>query len=61
MVSLIIDIGENIPPSWYHSDIDLFIAPTEEVKRELQKYGASNHKIKVLGMPISKRLLELSK
>jgi processive 1,2-diacylglycerol beta-glucosyltransferase len=60
MVSLIIDIGENIPPSWYHSDIDLFIAPTEEVKRELQRYGASNHKIKVLGMPISKRLLELS-
>jgi len=60
MVSVIIDIGENIPPSWYHSDIDLFIAPTEEVKRELQRYGASDHKIKVLGMPISKKLLELS-
>jgi processive 1,2-diacylglycerol beta-glucosyltransferase len=60
MVSVVIDIGENIPPSWYHTDIDLFIAPTEEVKRDLQSYGASNHKIKVLGMPVSKRILELS-
>jgi processive 1,2-diacylglycerol beta-glucosyltransferase len=60
MVAVVIDIGENIPPSWYHNDIDLFIAPTEEVKRDLQRYGASNHKIKVLGMPVSKRLFELS-
>jgi UDP-N-acetylglucosamine:LPS N-acetylglucosamine transferase len=60
MISLVIDLGEYAPPSWYHSDVDLFIVPTEEAKSELVKYGALDYRIKVLGMPLNYNLLTLS-
>ena len=57
LISVVIDIGTNLPPSWFHQEIDLFIVATEEAKRELVKFGALSNKIRVLGIPIDKKFL----
>lgn len=51
-VSVVIDIGKELPPGWYNPNIDLFIVATEEAKNEMKKLGAADGKIKVLGMPV---------
>lgn len=57
-VSLVIDIGyELLPPSWYHPDIDSYIVPTLEAKRQLIQFGAFADDIKVIGMPVHPSIL----
>jgi processive 1,2-diacylglycerol beta-glucosyltransferase len=58
IISLVVDLGQPLPPSWFQRDIDLFIAPTEEAKKELCKFGALEQNVKVLGMPILTGLSE---
>jgi UDP-N-acetylglucosamine:LPS N-acetylglucosamine transferase len=58
IISVVIDLGQPLPPSWFHRDIDLFITPTEEAKKELSKFGALDQNVKVLGMPILPKFLK---
>lgn len=56
VISVVVDLGKPLPPSWFHKDIDLFITPTWEAKQELLNFGASDRNVKVCGMPIIAKL-----
>jgi processive 1,2-diacylglycerol beta-glucosyltransferase len=58
LISMVIDIGTYLPPSWFHKEIDLFIVATEEAKKDLIKFGALSTNIKELGIPIDKKFLD---
>jgi UDP-N-acetylglucosamine:LPS N-acetylglucosamine transferase len=58
LVSVVIDIGTNLPPSWYHEKVDLYVVATEEAKGDLIKFGALADKIRVLGIPISRKFVD---
>jgi processive 1,2-diacylglycerol beta-glucosyltransferase len=57
IISMVIDIGPNLPPGWFMKDIDLYIVPTDEARRELIEFGAYEENVKALGMPVYSKFL----
>ena len=58
LISVVVDIGDDLPPGWLHQEIDLFVVASDEARADLARLGADPSKVKVLGMPIRTAFLD---
>jgi len=56
LIAVITDFA--IHSYWIYPEVDLYCAPSEEVRRTLIKQGIPHHKIVVTGIPISPRYMQ---
>lgn len=56
--TVVTDHGEGLTPGWANNEVDACFVSTDEVKKELIRYGLKEEKVKVIGIPVSPQCLE---